>query len=52
MRKVMTMIYMDKDMKLKEPENEHQINDWNSWLTGSRIGEIIRTPLNPLLFEY
>ena len=52
MRKVMTMIYMDKDMELKEPENEHQINDWNSWLTGSRIGEVIRTPLNPLLFEY
>ena len=51
MRKVMTMIYMDKDMVLKEPENDHQVNDWHSWCTGAKMGEVIRTPKNPLLFE-
>lgn len=51
MRKVMTMIYMDKDMMLKEPENEHQVNDWNSWCPGAKVGEVIRTPRNPLLYD-
>jgi ectoine hydroxylase-related dioxygenase (phytanoyl-CoA dioxygenase family) len=51
MRKVMTMIYMDKDMALKEPENEHQVNDWNSWCPGAKVGEVIRTPRNPLLYD-
>jgi ectoine hydroxylase-related dioxygenase (phytanoyl-CoA dioxygenase family) len=52
MRKVMTMIYMDKDMRLKAPENENQIEDWSRWLPGALIGEPIHTASNPLLFEY
>jgi ectoine hydroxylase-related dioxygenase (phytanoyl-CoA dioxygenase family) len=51
MRKVMTIIYMDKDMKLKEPENANQINDWNTWCPGAKPGEIINSPLNPVLYE-
>jgi ectoine hydroxylase-related dioxygenase (phytanoyl-CoA dioxygenase family) len=51
MRKVMTMIYMDRDMVLKEPENEHQVTDWNSWCPGATVGEVIRTNRNPLLYE-
>ena len=50
MRKVMTVIYMDQDMKLKKPENDNQINDWNTWCPGSKIGEIIQSPINPLLY--
>ena len=50
MRKVMTVIYMDKNMKLKNPENENQINDWNTWCPGAKVGEIIDTPLNPVLY--
>jgi ectoine hydroxylase-related dioxygenase (phytanoyl-CoA dioxygenase family) len=52
MRKVMTIIYMDRDMRLKSPENQNQINDWNTWCPGAVIGEVINSPLNPLLFEY
>ena len=48
MRKVMTIIYMDKDMKLKNPENKNQINDWNTWCPGAGIGEVINSPLNPI----
>lgn len=49
-RKVMTIIYMDKDMLLKNPENQNQINDWHTWCPGARVGEIIDTPLNPTLY--
>jgi ectoine hydroxylase-related dioxygenase (phytanoyl-CoA dioxygenase family) len=52
MRKVMTIIYMDKNMKLKQPENKNQVNDWNTWCPGATIGEEINSPLNPILFEY
>jgi ectoine hydroxylase-related dioxygenase (phytanoyl-CoA dioxygenase family) len=51
MRKVMTIIYMDRDMILKEPENKNQINDWHTWCPGAAIGKIIDTPLNPVIFE-
>lgn len=49
MRSVMTMIYMDKNMKLKEPENENQIADWETWCPGAKVGELIETKLNPVL---
>jgi ectoine hydroxylase-related dioxygenase (phytanoyl-CoA dioxygenase family) len=51
MRRVMTVIYMDKDMLLKKPDNKNQINDWNTWCPGAVVGEVINTPLNPILFE-
>jgi ectoine hydroxylase-related dioxygenase (phytanoyl-CoA dioxygenase family) len=50
MRKVMTVIYMDKNMKLKKPENENQIKDWNRWCPGAEIGKEIDTPLNPVIY--
>src|SRR5688572_1587088 len=49
-RKVMTVIYMDKNMVLKNPENKNQINDWNTWCPGAVVGEIINTPINPVLY--
>ncbi len=51
-RKVFTIIYMDKDMVLKQPENENQINDWNTWCPGAEVGAIIDSPLNPVLFAH
>lgn len=51
-RKVMTIIYMEKDMKLIAPENPGQLNDWNTWCPGVKIGETINSHLNPILFEY
>lgn len=49
-RKVMTIIYMDKNMRLKRPENPGQHADWDAWCPGAAVGEIIDTPLNPILF--
>jgi ectoine hydroxylase-related dioxygenase (phytanoyl-CoA dioxygenase family) len=50
-RKVMTMIYMDKDMRLKAPENKNQLNDLNTWCPGAKPGEIVNTPINPVLYS-
>ena len=51
MRKVMTMIYMDKDTALKTPENHNQQADWDTWCPGATVGQIVNTPLNPVLYE-
>lgn len=50
MRKVMTVIYMDRDMVLQQPTNKNQENDWHTWCPGAEIGRIINTELNPILF--
>jgi ectoine hydroxylase-related dioxygenase (phytanoyl-CoA dioxygenase family) len=50
-RKVMTVIFMDSDMKLKNPENDNQIRDWNTWCPGAIIGEVINSPINPVLYR-
>lgn len=49
-RKVMTVIYMDKNMHLKQPENDGQKNDWETWCPGAEVGQVIDTPLNPVLY--
>lgn len=49
-RKVMTIIYMDIDMKLKQPENDNQQADLDAWCPGAVPGEIINTRLNPVLY--
>ena len=50
-RKVMTVIFMDSRMILKEPENENQRKDWEKWCLGAEIGKVIDTPLNPVIFS-
>jgi ectoine hydroxylase-related dioxygenase (phytanoyl-CoA dioxygenase family) len=50
-RKVMCIIYMDSDMVLKEPEHEQQQRDLDTWCPGARVGEVIETPLNPVLYR-
>jgi len=49
MRKVMTVIYMDAETRLKQPENKNQENDWHTWCPGAEIGAVIDTPLNPVV---
>lgn len=51
MRGVMTIIYMDKNMKLKRPENKNQLADWNTWCPDAEVGQLIDTPINPILYE-
>lgn len=47
-RKAMTMIYMDKDMRLKAEDNPHQ--QAAVWCPGVKVGEVIDTPQTPVLY--
>ncbi len=46
-RRVMTIIYMDRDMRLAEPVNENQAVDQEAFCPGVEVGEVIDTELNP-----
>jgi ectoine hydroxylase-related dioxygenase (phytanoyl-CoA dioxygenase family) len=50
-RSVMTIIYMDQDMRLKTPDGPAQQTDWATWCPGAIPGALIRTPKNPLLYS-
>jgi ectoine hydroxylase-related dioxygenase (phytanoyl-CoA dioxygenase family) len=49
-RSVMTVIYMDQDMRLAAPTNDMQRNDWQQWCPGAVPGEVIDTHLNPIVY--
>ena len=50
-RAVMTVIYMDAEMRLTTLLNDAQRNDWAHWCPGAVPGEIIATAKNPLVFR-
>lgn len=50
-REVMTVIYMDEDMRLVAPRNKHQALDTESFCAGVQLGEIIDSPLTPVLYS-
>jgi len=50
-REVMTIIYMDIDMKMGEHANKSQQADADNFCPGVRSGEVIASPLNPVLYE-
>jgi len=50
-RSVMTVIYMDQGMRLAPPVNDMQRNDRDRWCPGAVPGEIINSPLNPLVYS-
>ncbi|MEU5055061.1 MULTISPECIES: phytanoyl-CoA dioxygenase family protein [unclassified Streptomyces] len=49
-RRVMTVIYMDVDIRVAEPTNDHQAAD-RGWMPGTAIGQVPDTRLNPVLFD-
>ncbi len=49
-RRVMTVIYMDAAMRLAAPANENQRLDRDTWCPGAQVGEVIDSPLNPVLW--
>lgn len=50
-RGVMTVIYIDEQMRLANPTNRNQQADWSRWMPGAQVGEIIDTPNNPVVFH-
>ena len=51
MRAVMTIIYMDDGMRVAPPKNANQQRDWDRWLPGAELGEVIDTHLNPVIYS-
>ena len=51
-REVMTVIYMDADMRLAAPRNRNQQIDRETWCPGAAVGEVIGTPLNPVIYPF
>jgi ectoine hydroxylase-related dioxygenase (phytanoyl-CoA dioxygenase family) len=52
MREVMTIIYMDEDMRLAEPTNKNQENMWKDLGNyGVSTGGVIRSPINPVVYS-
>lgn len=51
-RKVMTMIYMDKDQQIMAPKNSYQKADWETWLGSAPVGSTPESALNPILFSH
>ena len=49
-RRVMTVIYMDKDIRVIEPTNNYRIADWQTWLDSKPVGSVADGALNPVLF--
>jgi ectoine hydroxylase-related dioxygenase (phytanoyl-CoA dioxygenase family) len=50
-RRVMTVIYMDADIRIAEPTNRWQRADWTAWLDGRPVGGPADGPLNPVLWS-
>jgi len=50
-REVMTIIYMDVDMKVIEPKRLAHKADLKSWMPGVKPGEIADSPLNPVIYS-
>lgn len=50
-REVMTVIYMDEDMRLAKPKNRSQVLDIDRWCPGIQEGELIASRLNPVVYS-
>lgn len=50
-RAVMTVIYIEDGIRLAQPTNQNQIGDWNTWMAGTKVGEVVATELNPVLYR-
>lgn len=50
-RSVMTIIYMDAEMRLLPALSAIQANDRDQWCPGARVGEVIDTRKNPLVWR-
>jgi ectoine hydroxylase-related dioxygenase (phytanoyl-CoA dioxygenase family) len=50
-REVMTIIYMDEAIRLAAPKNKNQIADRERWCPGVQVGDILASPLNPVIYS-
>jgi len=50
-RAVMTIIYMEDGIRLIAPKHRNHQADWDTWMPGLKIGDVVATHLNPLIYK-
>jgi ectoine hydroxylase-related dioxygenase (phytanoyl-CoA dioxygenase family) len=50
-RRVMTVIYVEENIRLIEPKTRHHESDRQSWCPGVEVGAVLDSPLNPVLWS-
>lgn len=50
-RRVMTMIYLEETARLIAPKHKNHQQDWDAWMPGVKVGEIVNSPINPVLWS-
>ncbi|MCW5943001.1 MAG: phytanoyl-CoA dioxygenase family protein [Fimbriimonadaceae bacterium] len=49
-REAMTIIYVDADATIAEPDNENRVNDMRGFFPGLGPGDPVASPLNPIVY--
>lgn len=50
-REVMTVIYMDENIRLSPPKNKNHLMDMDRWMPGLKTGDVLSSPLNPIVYS-
>lgn len=50
-REAITIIFIEDPAKILEPDHENRENDLRSWFPGQSPGQLVGSPLNPVVFE-
>ncbi len=50
-RAVMTVIYVEDGIRLTAPKHKNHQADWDTWMPGLKIGDVVATQLNPLIYS-
>ena len=50
-REVMTVIYMDENIHVIPPQHKNHIVDLERWAPGLQPGDVLSSPLNPVLYS-
>ncbi len=50
-REVMTMIYMDEDIRVTPPKNKNHSMDMERWMPGLSAGDVLTSRLNPVVYS-
>ncbi len=50
-REVMTVIYMDEQIRLVPPKNKNHLTDMERWMPGLKAGDRLNSPLNPVIYS-
>ncbi len=50
-REVMTVIYMDENIRLTAPKNKNHLMDMERWMPGLHAGDVLSSRLNPVIYS-